>query len=67
MSLVKTRTVLSHIQTKNGRSWFGTVKDDESDRVTFIDLDEEVWFEMLQPTVITITVEPGDRLNEGDA
>lgn len=54
MTLIKKRTVL----TLDGSAAF----KDEDGKV-YVDLDNDVWFEMGEPDEITVTIEPGDTLN----
>lgn len=59
MSLTKTKTVLSLVTWKHGHYFGG-----EDTAVTQIDLSEEAFIDMGCPSEITVTVEPGDTLNE---
>lgn len=38
--------------------------DDERVRMHHVAVDAEVWRDMGEPDVVTVTIEPGDRLNE---
>jgi hypothetical protein len=66
--LQRTRTVLNrtgHVDPTAGVE-FGTEREDDADsldRPYEISLPEGVWEDMGQPDVITVSIEPGDKLN----
>lgn len=64
--LIKTRVVLPLASDLNADSdpWFQPTPDDQDARLTGVRLDGDVWRDMGQPTQITVTIEPGDLLNE---
>jgi len=69
--LTKTRSILTFIQETPSpwgahRVGFGVADIDFDPAVTFLDFSEEAWIDMGRPMEITVTVEPGDTLNEDD-
>lgn len=63
--LLKTQTVLTLDDADAEMPCFSTTPDEgDATRETMVLLDREVWEEMEKPGTITVTVEPGDKLNE---
>lgn len=64
--LVKTRTILKFVEFYRGEIPVFQPEDDEigHGRMTRIEVDRDVWNDMGQPETITVTIEPGDLLNE---
>lgn len=60
--LIKTRTVLR--RDANWPSYKPVTEEGESPRLTRVTLDPDVFDDMGQPDTITVTIEPGDRLND---
>jgi len=66
MTMVKSQTVLEKKKVGSVRVVFEqTTEAREEMRLHAIGVDRAVWDEMGEPDVITITIEPGDKLNEG--
>lgn len=61
-TLTKTRTVLHRVE--GTFSYRPAADAGETVRDQLVILDSEVWSEMGQPQTITVTVEPGDLLND---
>ena len=59
--LLKKQTVLELAKVTELRAIFTNPDDDSVSTAT---LDAESWEDMGEPTVITVTIEPGDKLNE---
>lgn len=61
--LSKTRTVLERY---SGRVYLAenTLQDPESGRGYMLTLDQDVYEDMGRPVTITLTIEPGDALND---
>jgi len=68
MSITKTRQVLSFQPNPRGkegrRVTYSRQPDDNSDVPTQVKIDVCTWDELGCPEDITITIEPGDLLNE---
>lgn len=67
--LTKTRRVLERIGVQHGdpglAAYQARVEDgDDARTVTYFDLPS--YIDMGSPKLVTVTIEPGDRLNEGD-
>lgn len=62
-SLLKTRTVLTLKEDTPTRTWFESHVDEEGERFHMVGLDPKIWADLDKPTTITVTVEPGDKLN----
>lgn len=58
-TLNKTRTVLGLDYVGSNSVTFVAEEKD----LPFVSIDQEVWADMDEPTQVTVTVEPGDRLN----
>jgi hypothetical protein len=66
--LTKTTTVLQRFDDRRhpGRLGFRHLGDVEEElRSHLVFIDPAVWRDMGEPSVITVTIEPGDRLNAG--
>lgn len=65
-ALTKTTSVLHRIPGPVVGTFelFQSIVDEPGDRVTTTGIDHDVWVELGEPEQITVTVEPGDRLNE---
>lgn len=67
--LAKTRTVLTvlSISSKTRMIPSNTIPfdagEDEESRSHVVFVDKSVWEEMHKPDTITVTIEPGDRIN----
>lgn len=60
----QTRTVLVRTRFKNGQPVYTQVVDaDEEPRLHSVTLDADIAEEMGNPEIITVTIEPGDKLN----
>ena len=46
---------------------YAQADEEGSLRTHLVELDRQVWKDMGMPTSITITIEPGDKLNEEEA
>ena len=66
--LVKTTTVLEMVECQlDGLPKFAVVPDAprvRPERQTVVELDRNVWVDLGRPTTVTVTIEPGDKLNE---
>lgn len=67
--MTKTQTVLSIPEgwskgVNRGQVFFGQEGTDEDTRQHEMYLDRQVWEELGSPTTVTITIEPGDKLND---
>lgn len=62
--LTATTSILRKVQEDGGTVTFMTPVDTEGDRITLVILDRDVWVELGEPDEITVTTQPGDRLNE---
>lgn len=63
-SLMRTVTVLHRAPYMEGPATVYLGADAEDGRATSIRLDRDVWNDMGQPRVVTVTIEPGDQLND---
>lgn len=66
--LTRTRTVLplaSDLQDSEGAAYFQATPDEEPSPCR-VRVHPDVWEDMGRPTEITVTIEPGDLLNDGD-
>lgn len=61
-TLLKTQRVLDHSMRTDHHVSFSS-PDDTMDRLTFVAIANEVWEDLGKPECITVTVEPGDKLN----
>lgn len=63
--LTKTRTVLTITDASEWPEYLVRFRKEieEDERPYVIDLPYDVWQDMDRPETITVTVEPGDRLN----
>ncbi len=65
-SLTKTTTVLRYHGRNADSAWFRPVTDSgDPGRSHVLYVDRDVWGDMGEPQLLTITIEPGDRLNVG--
>lgn len=64
--LTKHRTILHYWTTSMGLTSFLTRDEDTGSVVEAHELPEDVWVDMGSPDTITVTVEPGDLLNESE-
>lgn len=62
-ALSKTKTILQRVNLPGPPTFHQG--EDAGQRGHFVTLDEEVFADMGQPEVITVTIEPGDLLNDG--
>ena len=62
--LTKTQTVMEFDLVDSGHVYFSSKDDDTSDRLRGFNMEENDWNDMGSPLEITVTVEPGDRLND---
>lgn len=60
-----TKTVTRMVKVNNGRTY--TSMEEDGDRAHFLVIDEYVFEDFGSPEVITVTIEPGDKLNEEEA
>lgn len=57
-------SVLDRIRDGGGQLVFITRdKDDETDLPMFMSVEKQTWIDMGSPDVVTVTLEPGDKLN----
>lgn len=64
-NLQRTETILKFQGYNVGDNpTFAQDADEENRRTTVVDLDQTVWRDMGNPAVITVTIVPGDALNE---
>lgn len=62
--LTKTRSALRLVENPSTVARFAREKEEPDERDCQVTLDREVWDDMGSPVVITVTVEPGDQLND---
>jgi hypothetical protein len=64
-SLSKTTSVLTQVESDSTWVSFERERDEPSDLTQReVVIDYETWRDMGTPEAITVTIEPGDRLNE---
>lgn len=66
-SLIKTRTILRYFADRDdGCPMFTAAESNEGEAVRNhgLILDLDVWDDIGRPTIITVTIEPGDLLND---
>lgn len=61
--MTKTEAVLDLEKEPCGEDMPRTFANSDNERQTALMLDPDVWREMGSPDQITLTIEPGDRLN----
>lgn len=66
VNLTKTRTILTHKGDDDDlyARFLSDTEDGDPRHVLYMERD--LWHEMGTPATVTVTVEPGDLLNEGD-
>lgn len=58
-------TTLLYRKSGGPSPYFGPdEKDDENFRGHYLTIDPEVWVDLGKPDVLTVTIEPGDLLNQ---
>jgi hypothetical protein len=62
--VLKSRQVLEFQMGGLKRAFFGQSSDDESDVTSHVDFDVGLWRAMGEPGVVTVSIEPGDGLND---
>lgn len=67
--LTKKRTLLDSIDVEEDIVTFSPTMDDGEENIdpvnfVVISMSREAWEQMHEPRVVTVTIEPGDRLNE---
>lgn len=63
----RTRSVLHHVGPTplgTGETFSTDTTDDPEARRSLVVIDPDVWTDLGTPSVVTVTVEPGDLLNE---
>lgn len=63
MSTTRHRSVTTVLLDQGDRVMLTREPDEEGDNPTRVQLDKALWRDMGEPSVVTITVEPGDQLN----
>lgn len=65
--LVKTRTVMQMRHVFDGKPCFTNSEPEDGDTLRYhtLWLDQGVYDDMGCPATITVTIEPGDKLNDG--
>jgi hypothetical protein len=62
--LTKTTSLLHRFSADDAptQSFISQV-DEPGDRITSVHVDTDVWVELDRPEIVTVTIEPGDKLN----
>jgi hypothetical protein len=63
MPLTKTRSILHATTRSDGYLTFERILDEVDAPQRSIRIDEDDWYAMGEPGVVTVTIEPGDLLN----
>lgn len=63
MTLSKTVKIMRAFEVGTDKVWFDTYDPDENPPFTELGIPVDVYEDMGQPDTITVTIEPGDKLN----